>query len=146
MPHIDAAGLSTFVKIVTGKKYWCIGYKSPDKDDKRTVSDNPSSGMHWRCLAIERGDVLYMPPFTPHFVLTTEDCFAVGGHFYNYECMEKTMEAIVVEHYFGLNWVNTEHPTAPIILFKMLDVVFHNFSLHECACNLLFFVVYSLFF
>ena len=77
--------------------------------------------MRWRCLAIEREDILCMPPFTPHFVLTTEDCFAVGGHFYNYKCMEKTIEAIVVEHYFGLNWVNTEHPTAPIILFKMLD-------------------------
>jgi hypothetical protein len=36
--------------------------------------------------------------------------------------MERTTKkAIVVEHFFGINWINTEHPTAFIILFKMLD-------------------------
>ena len=143
MPHIDAAGLSTFVKIITGKEYWCIGTKNLDGDAKCTISDGPSRGMHWRCLAIERGDVLYMPPFTPRFVLTTEDSFAVGGHFYNYNCMEKTMKAVVIEHYFGLNWVNTEHPTAPIILFKMLDELLQKYQFlhnedHSCERQLLF--------
>ena len=128
MPHIDAAGLSTFVKIVTGKEYWCIGTKNVDDDGRYTISDDPSRGMRWRCLALERGDVLYMPPFTPRFVLTTDDCFAAIGHFYNYNCMEKTTKAIVVEHYFGVNWVNTEHPTAPIILFKMLDGLLEKYQ------------------
>ena len=118
---MDAAGMSTCVKIITGKKLWCIGVKEADGVGGSNIFHDPSVGMKWRCLSLERGDVLLMPPFTPHFVLTTEDCFAVGGHFYNYVNMQRTMKAIVVEHYFGLNWVNTEHPTAPIILFKMLD-------------------------
>jgi hypothetical protein len=40
--------------------------------------------------------------------------------------MERTMKAIVVEHFFGVTWTNTEHPTAFIILFKMLDNVLYR--------------------
>ena len=69
------------------------------------ISDNPSSEMKRSHLAIARSDLLYMPPFAPHLVLTINGCFAVGVHFYDYDCIESTMKAIVVEHYFGLNYV-----------------------------------------
>lgn len=62
----------------------------------------------------------YMRPGTRHFVVTVEDCLAVGGHFYNRENFSATMIAIVYEHYYGNSITNTAHPSSPIILFKLL--------------------------
>ena len=59
-----------------------------------------------------------MPPGTPHAVLTLEDSFALGGHFYNFGTMLETAKAMVQEHYFGLSLTNTEHTRAPILLMK----------------------------
>lgn len=62
-----------------------------------------------------------MQPGTPHFVVTVEDCLALGGHFYNKETFSSTVHSIVLEHYMGLALTNTDHPTVPLTLFKLLS-------------------------
>ncbi len=61
-----------------------------------------------------------MRPGTPHFVMMVEDCVAVGGHFYSKENFFATLQAIALEHCMGISITNTEHPTVPLILFKLL--------------------------
>lgn len=63
-----------------------------------------------------------MRPGTPHFVVTVEDCLALGGHFYNKETFSSTLSSIALEHYMGLALTNTDHPTAPLVLFKLLSL------------------------
>jgi hypothetical protein len=120
-PHMDAGGLYTYIKFVTGEKFWFIGHQVSGEGEPFEWGNGPWEGLAWECVRVRRGDQLIMPPCTPHFVITTDDCLAVGGHFYNYEGVFDTMRAIVVEHYFGDAWTNTDHPSAYIILFKMAD-------------------------
>lgn len=62
-----------------------------------------------------------MRPGTPHFVVTTESCLAVGGHFYCPSTMRATALAMINEHFFGPWITNSEHQKAPIILLKTLQ-------------------------
>lgn len=59
-----------------------------------------------------------MPPCTPHAVLTLKDNVAIGGHFYSYCTMIRTLDALVQERYFGSIITNTEHTRAPPLLVK----------------------------
>ena len=127
--HSDAQGLSTYVKIITGEKLWFVGYR-------QEPATSTSDILKWECTLLKKGDELIMPPGTLHFVITTKDCFAVGGHFYNMGCMPLTMEALVTEHFFGNEWTNTEHPTVPIILFKLLDDICHRLDTVEAGVKL----------
>lgn len=61
-----------------------------------------------------------MRPGTPHFIVGVEDCMTTGGHFYNRNNLEASMISMIMEHYMGDEITNTEHPTSPIILFKLL--------------------------
>lgn len=45
----------------------------------------------------------------------------MGGHFYNKETFSASLQAITLEHCMGIAVTNTEHPTAPLVLFKLLD-------------------------
>ena len=62
-----------------------------------------------------------MRPGTVHVVITTEHCLAVGGHFYCQSTLQRTLQAMVYEHYFRKYITNADHPTSPILLFKMLN-------------------------
>ncbi len=46
---------------------------------------------------------------------------AIGGHFYTKENFSDTLRAIALEHCMGVAITNTEHPTAPLVLFKLLE-------------------------
>ena len=59
-----------------------------------------------------------MRPRTPHFIVSTEDSFVVGGNFYNRDTYAQTLKCMVVEHYFGREMTNETYATAPIALFQ----------------------------
>lgn len=59
-----------------------------------------------------------MRPGIIHFVVTLEDCLAVGGHFYSSLCYRDSLRAAVLEHYFGDSITNTEHPRCGVAFFK----------------------------
>ncbi len=63
-----------------------------------------------------------MGPRTPHFVVIVEDCMAIGDHFYTKEKFSATLRAIILEYCMGVALTNTEHPIAPLVLFKLLEV------------------------
>lgn len=54
-----------------------------------------------------------------HMVLTSEDAFAIGGHFYNHGTFYNTMQSLVYEHYFGPWITNSGHLTSGVILFRL---------------------------
>lgn len=62
-----------------------------------------------------------MHPGTPHFVVSVEDCLAVGGHFYSAPLFDKTMKALVIEHFIGHVVTNTGHSQCGIVLLKMMS-------------------------
>lgn len=61
-----------------------------------------------------------MNPGSPHVVLTTEDCLAVGGHYYGLRSIEKTVHMLVQEHFIGSYITNTSHGKAPFAFFPCL--------------------------
>lgn len=61
-----------------------------------------------------------MMPATVHAVYTFNDCFCQGGHFYHTGNLEASLHALAIEHAAGLKVTNTQHPHAPIFLFKLL--------------------------
>ena len=112
--HSDSSGFCTYVKIIEGRKLWFVGVLN-----KHVTA--PDDVYRWVCADLREQDQLIMPAGTPHFVITTADCFAVGGHFYTISCMLATLEALINEHFMGTDWTNDEYPTAMIYLFKMAD-------------------------
>lgn len=63
----------------------------------------------------------YMRPGQPHFVVSLNDCLAVGGHFYTSTNYESTLRGLITERFAGRMVTNTEHTTCPIVLFKLMD-------------------------
>ena len=100
--------------MIEGRKLWFVSVSN-----KHITS--PDDVYKWVCVDLRRGEQLIMPGGTPHTVITIEDSFVVGGHFYTISCMRTTMEALVNEHFMGNDWTNDEYPTAMIYLFKMVD-------------------------
>lgn len=62
----------------------------------------------------------FMPPCTPHYVLTAEACFAFGGHFLCSTSILLSLYSYTFEHYFGEGITNTQHTSSPLLYFKML--------------------------
>jgi hypothetical protein len=60
-----------------------------------------------------------MRPGSQHFVAGLEDTFIIGGHFYSKECFSRTLDAIVMEHFFGGSVTNADHSYSCVILFKL---------------------------
>ena len=59
-----------------------------------------------------------MRPNTIHYVISTQDTIALGGHFYNKEDYTNTLFAMVAEHFVGNLVTNTTHQNAPVILLR----------------------------
>lgn len=60
-----------------------------------------------------------MLPGTRHAVLTLEDSFVIGSHFYSRHTMSRTLYALTMEHYFN-NISNASHPQYLVVLLKVL--------------------------
>ena len=67
-----------------------------------------------------------MKPYTVHYVVTTEDCLAIGGHFYSSHMYTWMLSAMVVEHYIGNLVTNTSHLHMPIILYQHFAEVYER--------------------
>ncbi|TDL15713.1 hypothetical protein BD410DRAFT_844993 [Rickenella mellea] len=123
--HIDAAGFCTWINVLFGIKLWYIAtsYTLPGENGWSEDMDS----WRWQVVVMRKGDVFaarpsrYMRPGTPHFVITVDDSFCIGGHFYNRENFDMTLHAMDLENWFGSNITNTDHVTAPIILFKIFS-------------------------
>ncbi|TDL15222.1 hypothetical protein BD410DRAFT_809112 [Rickenella mellea] len=149
LSHMDAGSLATIIHIITGAKLWFIAINC---DDVTPTSDGwDDTQYQWQALLLNPGDDLYMRPGTPHFVVTTKDCLAVGGHFYSAVCFSRSLRAITLEHFFGTMITNTEHPKAPIVLCKLFSFYLSLLetrpnshlagklpSQHELACLVIF--------
>jgi hypothetical protein len=61
-----------------------------------------------------------MQPSCRHFVVTVEDCLAIGGHFYNSDTFDRTALGIVLQHFLGTTIINTEHSDATLHLMKLV--------------------------
>ncbi|KAL5536873.1 hypothetical protein ACEPAF_696 [Sanghuangporus sanghuang] len=115
--HIDAAGFASHVYLLEGTKAWWIA-----RDNGCHLDDNGFniSEMAFDCVYLSEGDELYLPPNTPHAVLTLEDSFALGGHFYCSKTLDRSLQALVDEHFFGTVITNAQHTRAPLVLMKAL--------------------------
>ncbi|KAL5498458.1 hypothetical protein ACEPAH_2600 [Sanghuangporus vaninii] len=125
--HIDAAGFASYVYLLEGTKAWWIA-----RDNGYRLDENGFniSKMAFDCVYLSEGDELYLPPNTPHAVLTLEDSFALGGHFYCSQTLDRSLQALVDEHFFGTVITNAQHTRAPLVLMKALaDLVVGNESL-----------------
>jgi hypothetical protein len=61
-----------------------------------------------------------MRPSTRHYVVTTEHCFAIGGHFYNRDNYSRTAISTIYQHFLGRSLNNTEHSKAAALLFRLV--------------------------
>ena len=130
MEHSDSSGFCTYVKIIEGTKLWVVGTRKGHIKSSEDV-------YTWECAELGPRDQLLMSPGTPHFVITTNDCFTVGAHFYNICCMKHSLDAVVNEHFLGTEWTNDEYPTAPITLFKLMDDIRLQVLADKCGMYIL---------
>lgn len=139
--HIDSAGLATRVKMIRGAKLWLVNISDsmPSNDGESLGWDDSGT---WIAILLKPGHELYvnpislralchtyalsvilhsfMRPGTRHLVLTLEDSFVVGGHFYNKSTFSSTLRSIVFEHFYGCDITNTGHLTSASILFRLV--------------------------
>ncbi|KAH8108505.1 hypothetical protein DFH11DRAFT_1820838 [Phellopilus nigrolimitatus] len=115
--HMDAGGGCSIIHMVLGSKEWLIATNPDMLPGPRGWIPNESD---WEAVYLQPGDDLIMHPGTIHSVITLEDCFAVGGHFYFTGLFGQTLRAMVIEHYHGKWITNTEHTRMPLLLLKAL--------------------------
>ncbi|KAL5525457.1 hypothetical protein ACEPAF_9327 [Sanghuangporus sanghuang] len=91
--HIDAAGFASHMYLLEGMKAWWIA-----RDNGCHLDDNGFniSEMAFDCVYLSEGDELYLPSNTPHAVLTLEDSFALGGHFYCSKTLDRSLQALAL--------------------------------------------------
>ncbi|KAJ3709534.1 hypothetical protein C8R42DRAFT_549219, partial [Lentinula raphanica] len=96
--HVDCEGYGTWVMPHTGSKYWVIAIPRQESDFASTemfgsrfrVDGHNSQRWGFYGFILEPGDMLVMPPCTPHFVLTPSPTICHGGHYYSYLTMART--------------------------------------------------------
>lgn len=101
------------------------------------------SAMEWTLVVLNPGDDLcvplayfsccfssneeeirrFMQPGTPHFVISLDNCLAVGGHFLCPSTMDRTLSALTIEHFVGTLVTNTNHASCGIVFIRMLSYV-----------------------
>lgn len=60
---------------------------------------------------------------TYHFVISTSNCLAAGGHFFFPPHLHKVLRAMAKEHFMGDLTTNTAHSSCGILFTKMLSYV-----------------------
>ncbi|KAJ3818100.1 hypothetical protein F5880DRAFT_1448164, partial [Lentinula raphanica] len=96
--HVDCEGRGTWVVPHTGSKYWVVAVPKKESDFASTdmfgeaFEVDGHNGQQWGLYGfiLEPGDMLIMPPCTPHFVLTPSPAICHGGHFYSYLSLTRT--------------------------------------------------------
>ncbi|KAF8514467.1 hypothetical protein JB92DRAFT_129579 [Gautieria morchelliformis] len=116
-PHIDAGKFATWVQVRRGAKIWAV-LDGPMPGKPLTEFD--LEAHKWIPFLLEQDDILIMPPGTVHCVLTVQDSFAVGGHFYTKWSLGASFEAGDREHRTGLQDTNTQHVRSELILHATL--------------------------
>ena len=70
-----------------------------------------------------------MPPYTPYYVVSTEDTVTVGGNFYMMASMRRTLIALMNEHYYGHLLTNSSRSEAGIYFFKMIAYITEEYCM-----------------
>ncbi|KAF8503859.1 hypothetical protein BU17DRAFT_71757 [Hysterangium stoloniferum] len=116
--HIDAGKFGTWIHMVHGTKLWVV--ISGDIVET-SLEDLDYTAHKWTYYLLEPGDQLFMPAGTIHAVMTLNDYWVKGGHFYGQNSLHRSFSAGLREHHQGLTDCNTEHPESEYILHALLE-------------------------
>ncbi|KIJ92390.1 hypothetical protein K443DRAFT_135302 [Laccaria amethystina LaAM-08-1] len=133
--HIDSDGFGTFVEPLTGGKLWFAARPLKNQDafsetEVFSVENYDMEGPNEDIFAVEAihllpGTRLYMPPNTPHWVVTTNHAICRGGHFYLSGSIRETIVALFRAFASGGHITNTAH-TASRVLLQRLVFFWHS--------------------
>ena len=74
----------------------------------------------------------YIRPGRAYSLLTTDDCLALGSHFYTFLHLQATLDALVNEHFYtGRLFIKTPRPSAPNLLKEMMKVIYEWYALRS---------------
>ncbi|KAF8510685.1 hypothetical protein BU17DRAFT_97890 [Hysterangium stoloniferum] len=116
--HIDAGKFGTWIHMVHGTKLWVV--ISGDIVET-SLEDLDYTAHKWTYYLLEPGDQLFMPAGTIHAVMTLNDSWVEGGHFYGQNSLHRSFSAGLREHRQGLTDCNTEHPESEYVLHALLE-------------------------
>ncbi|KAF8500017.1 hypothetical protein BU17DRAFT_72163 [Hysterangium stoloniferum] len=122
--HIDAGKYGTWICIVHGTKLWVV-MSGDIPETPLTMLDYKKH--KWTYYLLEPGDQLFMPAGMVHAVMTLNDSWAEGGHFYGRNFLHRSFLAGLHEHHQGLADCNTEHPDSKYILHALLKTYYGIF-------------------
>ncbi|KIJ27632.1 hypothetical protein M422DRAFT_271176 [Sphaerobolus stellatus SS14] len=114
LPHIDAAGLGTWLWVVEGVKYWATANLTlTTTTDLTTLYFLQVEWTHW---ILESGHEFLMKPHTIHFVVSLTDCIVEGGHCYFPNTLYDTIWTQRNEYLHEDHNTNTQHVSVKYIL------------------------------
>ncbi|TFK17417.1 hypothetical protein FA15DRAFT_568602, partial [Coprinopsis marcescibilis] len=129
--HIDSDGFGTFVNIVCGSKWWCIGKSEKGflESDAflKMDAERADGGQGWDVegILLTPGTTLIMPPNTPHAVFTVENSICKGGFFYSYRSMDRTFAGMVNSTFINSSVTNTDHPVSRTLIRRMVHHLYN---------------------
>ncbi|KAF8500019.1 hypothetical protein BU17DRAFT_102625 [Hysterangium stoloniferum] len=122
--HIDAGKFATWIRIVHGTKLWVVMSGDIAETSLRNLNYRKRK---WTYYLLEPGDQLFMPAGTIHAVMTLNDSWVEGGHFYGRNSLHLSFLAGLREHRQGLTDCNKEHPHSEYILHALLKTYYGIF-------------------
>ncbi|KZV95375.1 hypothetical protein EXIGLDRAFT_766289 [Exidia glandulosa HHB12029] len=123
--YSDGAGTALYVE--KGRKEWYYLRLDPSLDSasaRACATLAISRGNRESCtpyvLTLLPGDVLIQPPNLVHRVYTPERSIVTGSHFYAYQSLHLSEQALLIDHHKGDITTNEEHPDAIRIYARMV--------------------------
>ncbi|KAF8069143.1 hypothetical protein FPV67DRAFT_1401550, partial [Lyophyllum atratum] len=116
--HYDADGLMTFIKVLTGIKFWYIAvpkngdfsiFMQPDIMTKMELDESNRELWDVYVLVLHPGTTLIMRPTLPHCVVTPEPSLCSGGHFIAVSTIPYTVVGAYHHFISAKSYTNTNH-------------------------------------
>ncbi|THU77777.1 hypothetical protein K435DRAFT_877405 [Dendrothele bispora CBS 962.96] len=149
--HIDVNGVSTTSMFLSGMKVWFVAIPKDDRIAKSGLTNSfmdsvqedaeiDCDGWWIHNLVLSGGNILIMPPNTPHLVVGLEPCLVHGQHFYNVATIRDSVFAWF--HIFSGDFtiMNQTHPELWMLLVNIFGFWLCAFTtrkeyLDECKKN-----------
>ena len=118
-PHCDRHGQYTYIVMMEGKKLWVYWPAMTDEDWRDFGGKGPDwCGGRPEAVVLQTGDVLIMPPGTPHAVYTLETSHALAGAFYDEKNMLLSVETMIRE--LQANMITTNEDLSPELKYLLI--------------------------
>ncbi|KAJ6546577.1 hypothetical protein B0H10DRAFT_1969610 [Mycena sp. CBHHK59/15] len=129
--HVDLYG--TYFEVTVGEKIFFLGRRRDDFEEgdhkgdwasrhafsSWDPTDSNTNTMRFEVFILRPGQVLYMQPGVPHYVISTENSIAVGGHDHCASSMQRSVYTTYANVMAARSTTNADHVSSRYMFLRI---------------------------